>query len=173
MTQYESVNGRKTGCFSSSFWSTMWFTSKFQEIKCQKEDLWKLLTQVSRWPVWDDGLISSELDNPSAGCVNGAEGTLVMKERGEFRFKLSDLETNQYFAYDVQLTGASSHWYWEWSQKDQTVNLEMGVVLSGWAAPLYRPFIEKECNEAFDHALLNLKQILEKTKPEMKSVVAR
>ena len=37
----------------------------------------------------------------------------------------------------------------------------MGVVLSGWAAPLYRPFIAKECEEAFERALENIKHLLE------------
>jgi hypothetical protein len=63
-------------------------------------------------PEWDDGLIVSDLDEPRRGCYEGAPGTLVM-ERGKFRFNLVDLDIDSYFAYDVQLTGALTHWYWE------------------------------------------------------------
>ena len=65
------------------------------------EELWTLLTQVTRWPSWDDGLISAALDNPAQGVRNGAQGTLVMKERGPFQFQFVDLDPCTYFAYGL------------------------------------------------------------------------
>lgn len=60
--------------------------------------------------VWDEGIIDSSLDSPSKGIFEGATGTLQMDQRAEYRFKLMDLEKDNYFAYDVEMPGVLSHW---------------------------------------------------------------
>ena len=146
--------------------SSSWTTSRSISIQTLHAQVYKLLTKVESWPDWDDGLEKASLDDAKAGAFNGAQGTLVMKERGAFRFTLVDLDASGYFAYDTPLKGVDGHWFWDFSQLDSDgrVVLEIGVTISGWAAPAWQFWFEKEANEAFERCCLNLKNILEAQK---------
>ncbi|KAI8928816.1 hypothetical protein BC831DRAFT_446672 [Entophlyctis helioformis] len=163
-------------CCSSSLSAvatSSWTAQRSIDIYAHPERLWEILSNVASWPTWDDGLVSSSLDDPDAGVQDGAKGKLDMKERGVFEFTLVDLEPNQYFAYDVQLTGALTHWFWDFSRPTvdgSGVVLVMGVVVSGWAAPFYRYWIEKESEQAFERSVARLKDMAEK--PAMRAASA-
>jgi hypothetical protein len=86
-----------------------WETSKSITITTTPAMVFSVLKDVEAWPEWDDGLNEAYLDEPD-NVVEGAEGTLVMKERGEFRFTLTDLDETGYFAYETVLKGATAKW---------------------------------------------------------------
>ena len=148
-----------------------WKTSKtLSNIKtASPKDMWILLCNLKDWPKWDFDLESAELDDPST-IRSGSEGTLRMKKRGDFRFCLVDLDSSGFFAYTVQLTGASTYWSWSWKEVDGTdergspttfIEVEMSVSVDGWAAYLYKYWIEEECSVAFEKSLAAIKVILE------------
>lgn len=144
-----------------------WKTSKtLSNIKtASPKDMWILLCNLKDWPKWDFDLESAELDDPST-IGSGSEGTLRMKKRGDFRFRLVDLDSSGFFAYTVQLTGASTYWSWSWKEVDGTergsfIEVEMSVSVEGWAAYLYKYWIEEECAVAFEKSLAAIKEILE------------
>ncbi|KAL2911553.1 hypothetical protein HK105_208997 [Polyrhizophydium stewartii] len=151
-----------------------WVAQESIDIAGNPERLWDILCDVPNWPVWDDGLEGAALDDPARGAVTGATGFLQMKERGEFNFVLADLAKNEYFAYDVNLSGALSHWFWDFGRPaadGKGFVLTMGVVVSGFLAPLYKWWIEKECREAFQRAVAALKKLVEDNKPSIRAML--
>ena len=67
------------------------------------------------------------------------------------------------YRYRTPLFGTTLDWYWTISQaKDGRSSLTEGVDGSGILSGLYRYLIEKQCGEAFEKALTNIKGICEK-----------
>jgi hypothetical protein len=129
------------------------------------EELWAVLSNVKFWSTWDPAIVDSSLIEPIKGVHNHARGTLSNPLSS--RFRLVDLEINQYFAYgiigslDVQETGANVHTFFEMSDNGQSMTVEMGVVITGWAAPFYRSFMSDQYNKRLELALKMLKKRLE------------
>ena len=145
-------------CFT---FDSSWTTARSIIIDASPDQVYATLSDVPQWPQWDDGLVSASLDVPNV-IANGAEGTLVMKERGTFRFTLNDIDPADYFAYDTALKGVDAHWFWAYGTETEAgVVLEIGVTFRGWLASWYKYWLEKECNEAFERCCQNLKRIIE------------
>lgn len=90
----------------------------------------------------------------------------MKNDRGTFVFTLSDLDaTRGFFAYKTRLKGATATWFWDFTAAsgETAFVLEMGVTFSGWLAPAYKVYLEKECREAFEQCTLLLKGLVEKT----------
>lgn len=124
------------------------------------------MCDVKQWPRWDVGLQESFLHYPGQGIHDGAQGTLIMKEnRGTFVFTLCDLNaTKGFFAYQTELKGANAVWFWDFTQNgatDKEFILDMGVTFTGWLAPAYKVYLEKECHEAFEKCAVLLKGLVE------------
>jgi hypothetical protein len=99
----------------------------------------------------------------------------MKKDRGTFVFTLCDLNASKgFFAYRTELKGASAVWFWDFTassssgsgatgssdNKDEFI-LDMGVTFSGWLAPAYKVYLEKECHDAFEQCTVLIKGLVE------------
>jgi hypothetical protein len=129
------------------------------------EELWAVLCNVTFWSTWDPVISDSRLDHPIKGCSAHASG--ILSHPLSNRFELVDLDENRYFAYgissllDIKEVGANVHTFWEMSESGDGMIVEMGVVVTGWAAPFYRSFMSDQTNKRLELALRMLKKRLE------------
>jgi hypothetical protein len=64
----------------------MWHAEHTLETTAPPERVWDQLRQVERWPLWDSGLASAELDG---GFSDGAAGTMRFQSEGPKPFQLA------------------------------------------------------------------------------------
>jgi hypothetical protein len=143
-----------------------WTAHQSIDIRAQAQDVFTLLCDVPSWPSWDEGLTAAYLQDPSSLEI-GSTGTLVMRNYGSFQFTITKLDPSGYFSYETKLTGVTAVWYWKFdcssaqSLKTGTLELEIGVIFTGYLAPWYKFWFEKDCNEGFEKACVNMKNLLE------------
>ncbi|KAJ2991107.1 hypothetical protein HDV02_003985 [Globomyces sp. JEL0801] len=101
-----------------------------------------------------------EENYPIKGVRTGATGTIKNLDSKIQPFTLVDLDKDHYFAYEIKLNGCKAHYFWEITEDVLGFELEMGVILTGWLAPFYRPFM-KNHSDIYYEILVHLKDHLE------------
>ncbi|KAI8892873.1 hypothetical protein BC833DRAFT_610414 [Globomyces pollinis-pini] len=124
------------------------------------QEIWGILTNITNWPLYFPDIHISSLDYPIKGVRTGATGTIKNLDSKIQPFTLVDLDKDHYFAYEIKLNGCKAHYFWEITEDVLGFELEMGVILTGWLAPFYRPFM-KNHSDIYYEILVHLKDHLE------------
>ncbi|KAJ3253427.1 hypothetical protein HK103_000696 [Boothiomyces macroporosus] len=157
----EPSKGLSAQTFCSSGISSMWYLSKKIDIAATPDELWAILTNISQWPTWNPEISRSYLVLPQKGCRSSAKGLVNFGDDKTYKFYLKDLERNKYFGYEIHYTGCTVHTFYEIEDNGAGIDLEAGIIFTGWAAPLYRPFMYEKCNQKLSAVLKTLKSKLE------------
>ncbi|RKO86035.1 hypothetical protein BDK51DRAFT_29220 [Blyttiomyces helicus] len=156
----------------------VWDAFRTLTISGPRARLWAVLQDVPAWPRWDVDLTHVKLDAETPPpTLEGATGSLTMKNGRSFAFKIQNLQPNRYLEYRTDLPGATAIWYWDFTKDgprdaagvETEFELRMGVRFTGFATFAYRMLLAKECDKAFKICMDNLKGLVESTEAEVKT----
>lgn len=133
-------------------------------LKTSPSRLFQILTKVPEWPSWDKDVLKVEFNAPeNVSEWKGKGGKLFMKfKKAPFDFAFETVDVNEKMSYVVDLPLCKSVWYWNILPKnEETVELQMGVQLTGFLSSVYSFILGKDISKALKDGSQNLKALAE------------
>lgn len=81
----------------------MWEFERTIDTKASPEAVWRLYSDVSTWPSWDEGIEAVELDGP---FESGTEGVLTAAGQGPLPFRMVEVTPARGFVDETEVPGA-------------------------------------------------------------------
>ncbi|MDF9798056.1 uncharacterized protein YndB with AHSA1/START domain [Catalinimonas alkaloidigena] len=129
------------------------------EIKAPVESVWKVLTDIKRWPEWQENVKSAKLK----GKGEVAEGReFVWKAGGlSFHSQLHTVEPQQAFGRTGKIMGAFAIHNWTLSEKKDNTIVTVEESLEGFFPSLMKKSFQKNLSAGMEKSLKELKQASE------------
>lgn len=124
------------------------------EIKAPAEVVWQVLTDIERWPAWQENVKSAKL----RGAV--AEGTdFVWKAGGlTFHSQLHTVEPYKAFGWTGKIMGAFAIHNWKMEADRDRTRVYVEESLEGFFPSLMRKSFQRQLTSGMEKSLLELKR---------------
>jgi len=135
----------------------MWNISKNAFLQGDRENIWKVLSDVSDWHTWNAECEGSSclVGSVSPGSTGSFEESLVHRK---VQFELGDIIQDSYFDYLTHLNGATINSYWILTDTLCGIHVEQGFVVSGWLSNYYKWVLHDKCQCILETSLANLQK---------------
>lgn len=123
------------------------------EIKAPAVSVWKVLTDIERWPDWQENVKSAKLKRAVA------EGTNFVWKAGGLTFhsQLHTVEPYQAFGWTGKIMGASAVHNWTLTDKGKTTLVKVEESLEGFFPSLMKKSFQKNLTAGMEKSLQELK----------------
>lgn len=81
----------------------MWSFEHSVETAASPKAIWRLYSDVTTWPTWDEGILAIELDGP---FIVGTPGRITPMGQDTLPFRLLHVHSNQGFSDETEIPGA-------------------------------------------------------------------
>jgi uncharacterized protein YndB with AHSA1/START domain len=127
-------------------------------IHASAERVWRLLTEVDRWPVWNSAVESAAMQGPLR------VGTLfVWKSQGfQVSSTLSEIDRLKRLSWTGSAFGTKAFHLWEIEIVGDTVLVKTYETFDGWVPWLFKASMQKKLDETLPACLQALKQAAER-----------
>lgn len=118
----------------------MWSFEHQETTTASSEAVWKLWTDVSGWPSWDEGIASVTIDRELSV---GARGKLKPTGGPAFPFEVTEVEDGRRFTDVTRLPLARLTFEHELRDEDGAVVIHQHISIDGPLTPLWKRVIGK------------------------------
>jgi uncharacterized protein YndB with AHSA1/START domain len=127
-------------------------------IHAPAEQVWRLLTEVDRWPAWNPAVASAAMHGPLR------EGTLfVWKSQGfQISSTLSEIDPPKRLCWSGSAFGTRAFHLWEIETVGDKVLVTTFETFDGWVPWLFKASMQKKLDETLPAWLQALKQAAER-----------
>jgi uncharacterized protein YndB with AHSA1/START domain len=127
-------------------------------IHAPAERVWRLLTEVDRWPDWNPAVASAAMHGPlRVGTV------FVWKSQGfQVSSCLSQIDPLRRLSWTGSAFGTRAFHLWEIEAVGDTVQVKTFETFDGWVPWLFKGSMQKKLNETLPAWLQGLKQAAER-----------
>ena len=115
-----------------------WTFEHTEHTSASPESIWALWSDVTSWPVWDDGAEHVHLEGP---FVAGTKGTLKPAGGPKVRFELTDVRPVQGFADVTRLPLSRMRFEHSVVRDGDRTRVTHRVTMSGLTTPLFSRII--------------------------------
>ena len=129
------------------------------DVAAPVETVWRVLTDLERWPSWNPDVTSMSVDGPLA------EGTVFRWKAGP-RTIVSTIEyvdPPHAVAWSGRTLGVKATHVWRFEQEGDTTHVRTEEALKGLVARVLRRSLQKTLDKALEDGLRNLKAQAERT----------
>ena len=127
-------------------------------IHAPAERVWRLLTEVDRWPEWNPAVESAAMQGPfREGAV------FVWKSQGfQVSSTLSEIDRPKRLSWTGSAFGTKAFHLWEIETVGDTVLVKTSETFDGWVPWLFKASMQKKLDETLPAWLQALKQAAER-----------
>jgi uncharacterized protein YndB with AHSA1/START domain len=123
------------------------------DVAAPVDTVWRVLTDLERWPSWNPDVTSMSVDGPlAAGTVfrwKAGPGTIVST--------IQRVDPLRVVAWSGKTLGVKATHVWYFEQAGETTHVRTEEALNGIVARLLRRSLQKTLDSALESGLLNLK----------------
>jgi len=133
------------------------------ETTASAEDIWRLWTDVEKWPAWDSELVSAQLEGAFA---LGAMGQLVPRRGAPSQFVISQLADSKQieqrsYTFTVRLPLCKLHVRRFFSCPKDALYFTHEVSFEGITAPLFGLILGRQFRQILPQIMQSLKELAE------------
>ena len=123
------------------------------DVAAPVETVWRVLTDLERWPTWNPDVTSMSVD----GAL--AEGTVFRWKAGPGTIvsTIERLDPPRLVAWSGKTLGVKATHVWHFEQVGETTHVRTEEVLRGIVARVLRSSLQKTLDKALEDGLRNLK----------------
>ena len=123
------------------------------DVAAPVETVWRVLTDLERWPSWNPDVTSMSVDGPLA------EGTVFRWKAGPGTIvsRIERVDPLRLVAWSGKTLGVKAMHVWHFEQVGETTHVRTQEALHGIVARVLRSSLQKTLDSALESGLRNLK----------------
>jgi len=123
------------------------------DVAAPVETVWRVLTDLDRWPSWNTDVTSMSVDGPLA------EGTVFRWKAGPGTIvsRIERVDPPRLVAWSGKTLGVKAMHVWHFEQVGETTHVRTQEALHGIVARVLRSSLQKTLDSALESGLRNLK----------------
>ena len=118
--------------------------------------VWRVWTDVDRWPAWDQGLAGAETDGP---LQLQQTGTIIAHNVRRSPFVISTFTPGRAYTIDTRLIGSTLYVHRYLEPMDTGTRFTHGVWFSGWTAGIFGRWLGPQFKTLLPQSMARIDQL--------------